>query len=196
MRTTPHSTLLNAGRRGLLKKGLVGGALLSLGGAGWLAFRGSKLIALPPEGLQVLSPRQYAVVHALAECLIRPQPPFPSVEELRVAFEVDKILVKVDVTARDEVTALLELFENGLAQALFGARTQPFTQLSLDERERVAFEWRDSRLAVRRTGFRALRGLVMAAYFGNPKSHAAANYPGPPSAFHDPEAPVWKGVEE
>jgi hypothetical protein len=33
----------------------------------------------------------------------------------------------------------------------------------------------------------------MAAYFGNEKTWAAMNYPGPPSDVYDPAAPVWKG---
>lgn len=193
MGTTPHSTISHHSRRGVLTKGLFGGAFLLLGGSGWLAARGSKLVALPDEGLKVLSPRQYAVLHAFAECMLPAEGKFPSAEALRVAYQGDKILGLVDVTARDELTALLELFENALANAIFGQRFRPFTQLSVEERERVALEWRDSALSVRRTGFRALRGLVMAAYYGNPRTFAAVGYPGPPEGFHDAQAPVWKG---
>jgi|CXWL01.1.fsa_nt_gi hypothetical protein len=193
MGTTPPSTLRNPSRRGVLTKGLLGGAFLLLGGSGWLAFRASKLIPLPSEGLKVLSPRQYAVLHAFAECMLPAAGKFPSVHELRIAYEGDKILAMVDVTTQKELTALLELFENALANAIFGQRFQPFTQLSVEERERVALEWRDSALAVRRTGFRALRGLVMAAYYGNPATFAAVGYLGPPEGFHDADAPVWKG---
>jgi len=33
----------------------------------------------------------------------------------------------------------------------------------------------------------------MAAYYGNPITWPAVGYPGPPKAFHDPNAPLWKG---
>lgn len=180
-------------RRGVLKKGLFGGALLFLGSTGLLVSRASKYVPLPDERLKVLSPRQYAVLHALAETLISSGGAFPQAEKMRVAFEADRILERVDVTAQSEITALIELFENALANAIFGQRFRPFTQLEPAEREKVAQEWRDSKLAVRRTGFRALRGLLMAAYYGNPAVFAAIGYAGPPEGFHDANAPVWKG---
>ncbi|MBX7114141.1 MAG: gluconate 2-dehydrogenase subunit 3 family protein [Myxococcaceae bacterium] len=188
----PHSPT-SPTRRGVLKKGLFGGALLLLGSSGWLASRATKRVPLPEEGLKVLSPRQYAVLHALAEALIPASGAFPSAEKLRVAFEADRILERVDVTAQTEITALIGLFENALANAIFGQRLRPFTQLEPTEREKAALEWRDSRLAVRRTGFRALRGLLMAAYYGNPAVFAAIGYAGPPQGLHDAHAPVWKG---
>ena len=57
-------------------------------------------------------------------------------------------------------------------------------------------EWRDSRLTLRRTGYRALRGLALAAYYGNPATWIAVGYGGPPPGIHDPNAPVWKGGDE
>ena len=53
---------MQTSRRSLLKKGLFGGAVLAVGGAGFLASRGTKRVALPPEGLKVLSEDEYAVV--------------------------------------------------------------------------------------------------------------------------------------
>lgn len=181
------------GRRSFLKRGLVGSALLALGGGAALFFRPGKEVALPPEGLLALSPREYAVVTALAGRMILPTGAFPPIEQVRVAFNADRILTKVDATALTEMKQLLNLFENALPNFLFGLRLAPFTQLSEADQDAVLAEWNRSGVALRRTGYTALRGLVLAAYFVRPETWAAAGYPGPPQGFHDPTAPVWKG---
>lgn len=180
-------------RRGFLKKGLIGGAVLALGGGAGLFLRGGKEVALPTEGLQALSPREYAVVMALAARMIRPSGAFPTIEAMQVGLNADRILTKVDDTALMEMKQLLNLFENALPNFLFGLRFAPFTQMAGEEQDVVLHEWITSGLEVRRTGYHALRGLVLAAYFVKPESWVATGYPGPPKGFHDPNAPVWKG---
>jgi len=106
---------------------------------------------------------------------------------------VDTILSMQDESARIEVQRLLLLFENALPNFLLAGRTQPFTQLPVELQERVLLEWRDSRITLRRSGYLALRTLVNAAYYASPAVWPALKYPGPPSGFHDPSAPVWKG---
>ena len=179
-------------RRGFLKKGLFGGALLALGGAGWLFTRPSA--ATPaPDGLKVLDAREYAVMHAIVQRLIPAHAHFPSPDSLRTTVACDGVLAMLEEVTQNEVKQLLMLFENALPNFLFARRTKPFTQLGVDEQDVVLAEWRDSRLTLRRTGFLALRGTVMAAYYGNAETWAAVGYSGPPAGIHDPNAPVWKG---
>lgn len=180
-------------RRSFLKRGLFGGLLLSLGGGAWLALKRSALVEIP-TGLQVLDARSYAVVRALVDRFVPPDVAFPPPESIGTAKAVDDILMLVDPTARAEVVQLLRLFENALPNFLLGWRTAPFTQLTPDEQTQVLSEWRDSRFALRRSGFLALRSLVMAAYYGQSATWPAMRYPGPPPGFHDPLAPVWKGA--
>lgn len=180
-------------RRGFLKKGLFGGALLALGGGGFLATRPSVELPLPTEGLLVLSASEYAVINALSARFIPVRSGFPTVEEIRVAFNCDRILTQVDDTAVREVKQLLMLFENALANFLFGRRTKPFTALSVPEQETVLAEWKNSKVTIRRTGFLALRSMIVAAYYGSSKTWEAVGYPGPPAGLHDPNAVVWKG---
>src|SRR5262249_47486694 len=78
-------------RRSLLKRGLLGGSLLALGGMGFLALRGGRAVPLPPEGLRVFSPREYAVLDAVARRLVRPRKGWPTVDELGVALAADRI---------------------------------------------------------------------------------------------------------
>ena len=179
-------------RRSVLKRGLFGGALLAVGGGTVLAFRGSKLVPVSAEGLEVLDQVEYSVVAALARRIVVPAKG-PSVDEVRVAFNFDRVLGRASGDARKEVKQLLRLFENALAGFLFGARTAPFTAMSSEAQDEVLREWRDSRLEVRRTGFTALRTIVMASYYGAEQAWPAASYPGPPMRAIK-ETPVFTGA--
>ncbi len=180
-------------RRVLLKRGLFGGLVLAVGGAGFLSSRGGRSEPLPVGGLKVVSASQYAVLAALCRRFVPARPGFPSVDELGTAVACDGILAQVDATALAELQQLLGLFDNALVGLLFGGRPTPFTALGAEAQDEVLAAWQTSRLAVRRTGFHALRGLVMAAYYGNPKTWGAVGYPGPPPGLTLPDAPEWKG---
>ena len=194
MALAPKMYLPPAGqvRRSFLKRGLVGGAVLALGGGTALFLRSGREYELPPEGLLALSPREYAVIMAMAPRMIAVSGDFPPLEKIRVGFNADRIVTKLDPTALTEMKQLLNLFENALPNFLFGLRLAPFSQMSAADQDAVLSEWAHSSLSVRRTGYTALRGLVLAAYFVKAETWAAMGYPGPPK-LHDPTAPVWKG---
>jgi hypothetical protein len=179
-------------RRDFLKKGLLGGALLLLGGGGFLASRRGAAVALP-AGLKVLNAEEFAVVWALVQHFAPLREGFPAPDSLNTAAAVDGILAMLEEETQTELKKLLMLFENALPNFLFGLRTRPFTQLDPAEQDVVLAEWRDSRLTLRRTGYKALRGITLAAYYGNKAVWPAVGYPGPPPGIHDPDAPVWRG---
>ncbi len=180
-------------RRFLLKRGLWGSALLVVGGAGVLAFRPGKRVPLPPGGLRVFSEREYGVLDALAHRLVGTLPGWPSVEQVGVAQAVDRIAERIESSAQAELKQLLALFDNALSGFLFDGNTQPFTALDAAEQDRLLEHWRDSRLAIRRTGYNALRTLVLAGYFQSPLTWKPIGYPGPDEGFFEPDAPVWFG---
>jgi Gluconate 2-dehydrogenase subunit 3 len=194
MATTPNIYIPPRGesRRGLLSKGLFGGALLLLGGGGALFARGGKSVALPPEGLLVLDARQYATIAAIADRLLPAAPDFPSAEALRIAFKFDRVISTHEPSAQGELKQLLGLFENALPNFLFGQRLTPFSMMDAAAQDAVLHEWQTSSLALRRTGYNALRGLLLATYYGSKETWASVGYPGPPPV-NDPNAPVWKG---
>lgn len=179
-------------RRSLLKRGLWGGALLAVGGAGALAFRGTRLAPPPPEGLQVFDLAQYSVMDAFCRRVVTPLQG-PSAEELRVAFNADRVLTRASPDVQKEVKQLLGLFENALAGLLFAGVTQPFTRLSPQAQDEVIRDWSVSRLELRRTGYQALRTIALASYYGADETWAASSYPGPPRAFWNKDAPVYRG---
>jgi hypothetical protein len=180
-------------RRSLLKRGVLGGALLAAGGAGFLALRTGKRVPPPPDGLRVFSEHEFAVLDALAHRLVAPLPGWPTVEEVGVARAVDRIAERVEPSVQAELKQLLGLFDNALAGFVFGGRTEPFTALDAAAQDRVLVEWRDSRVALRRTGYNALRTLVLAGYYQSPLTWKPIGYPGPDQDFLQPDAPEWFG---
>jgi len=178
-------------RRSLIKRGLLGGGILLLGGAGFLGMRSTRRGKAPPRPLSVLGEDEYAVVEALAARIIAPAKDAPPLDE--VAWNVDQLLAAADPSAQKEVKQLIGLFESALAGFLFGGRITPFTRLEPDEQDQVLREWQQSRLLLRRTGFTALKTLALAGYYSFSSTWAYMKYPGPPKDFHDPSAAVWKG---
>ena len=182
-------------RRGFLKKGLFGGLLLALGGGAFLGTRRGAQVSMP-AGLKVLNATEYAVMWAIVQRFVPARDGFPAADSINTAVGADGIMALLEDVTQGEIKQLLMLFENALPNFLFGGRTSPFTQLNPKEQDEVLAEWRDSRLTIRRTGYRALRGLAIAAYYGNPATWSAVGYPGPLPGIHDASAPQWKGGDE
>ncbi len=182
-------------RRSFLKKGVLGGLILAVGGGGFLASRRGAQVFMP-SGLKVLSAAEYAVMWAIVQRFVPAKEGFPTPDSLNTAVGCDGIIALLEEVTQAEIKQLLMLFENALPNFLFGGRTEPFTQLNPTEQDQVLAEWRDSRITIRRTGYRALRGIAIAAYYGNAASWPSVGYGGPPPGIHDPNAPVWKGGEE
>lgn len=182
-------------RRGFLKKGFFGGLLLALGGGAFLFTRRGAQVAIP-AGLQVLNAQEFAVMWAIVQRFHPVKQGFPAADAINTTVAADNIIALLEEVTQEELKQLLLLFENALPNFLFGGRTSPFTQLDPREQDEVLAQWRDSRLTLRRTGYRALRGLALAAYYGNKATWSAVGYPGPPPGIHEPDAPVWKGGGE
>lgn len=183
---------MSLSRRGLIKRGVFGGALLALGGSGFLATREGLTLPMPVEGLKVLGPREYATLQAFARRAFPARPGWPDADSAQVALTADGLLARNDASIANEVKQLLGLFDNALAGFLFAGRTTPFSRLSPEEQDAVIADWRDSKLVVRRSGYQALRTLVYSAYYMHPAATAACGFIRP-EGFHDPNAVAWKG---
>lgn len=168
-------------RRTIVRGGLVSLLLVGLGGVG-LALQKSQLIALPKEGLRVLTPEQYAVLCAIAARICPPKAPgVLDAQELGVGLTIDRMLEYADDDLKAGITTALGIFESGLVGAAFLERTAPFTTLSPELQDRVLIAFRESKVAVRRTIFRSFAGLVGSVYYGDPRVWPSIGYPGPPS---------------
>ena len=169
-----------AGRRSFLKKGLVGAALLAIGGGTLLATRRT----VPPAALagvfRVFSREELAVLLAIAERLVPPRAEFPRPAAIGLAARLDAVAAQADPATQKELRQLVRLFESALAGFLLDGEARLFTASPPERQDRRIAAWARSRIALRRTGHRALRRLVLAAYYSSPETWDAVGYPGPP----------------
>jgi hypothetical protein len=165
-------------RRSFLKKGLIGGALLALGG-GALAVYPSKEVGVATAPLEALEPRAFQVLVAFASRVITASGSNP----VTIAHGADHTLSYALPETQEAINKLLGLFENALPGLLFDGRLQPFTRLSAQAQDAVLESWRTSRIELRRTGYQALRKLVLAAYYMEESSWGPLAY-APPRGFN------------
>ena len=158
-----------------------GALLLALGGVG-LALQPSVHRAAR-QSLLSLDPASFSVLVALAETVCPAVGDLPGAWDLGVPERVDEHLATLHpADARDVHRALL-LLENGLFGLLLDGRPRTFTASDPEARRDVLTRWRDSRLTVRRSAYRALVSLVSSSYWSLPRTFAVMGYPGPPAVF-------------
>lgn len=129
----------------------------------------------------VLSAEEYAILAAVADRVCpQPRAGVPGATALDIASVADAVFSRASEDAQDGVKMALRIFENGLTGALFFERVTPFTALSAEDQDRTLEAFRTSKVAVRRTIFRALSGLVGSLYYGHPDTWPGIGYGGPP----------------
>jgi hypothetical protein len=170
-------------RRGFLKKGLLGGALLAIGGGTGIALRSTRM-GNPAQGpLRLLSPEEHAVMAAIAARVVPGEGApagWPSAEALDCAGKVDRLLATAHPTVGLEFKRLLRLFENGLVGLFTSGHPTPFTRLGPAEQDARLEAWRRSGVALLRSGYTALVRLANATYYSSPQVYSLVGYPGPP----------------
>jgi hypothetical protein len=169
-------------RRSFLKRGLLGGLLLSTAGGLGLALFPSRIDKKPTRKLLVLDERRFAVLAAVAARTVRAE----GADPVEIAHLVDQSFSMRGPEMQKDFVQALTLLENALAGFLFDGRGKPFTRLTPEAQDAVLMNWRDSRLAVRRGGYKVLSSLTRAAYYAQPSSWAGVNYPGPPTISGQP----------
>ena len=177
-------------RRAFLKTGLVGGALLALGGTG-LALFPTRHLAAPTRPLRVLDDRGFQVMVAVAGRVIID----PGSDPVVIAEGVDELATRLPVEVQRDILRLLGLFESALGGLLLDGRALPFTRLPPDAQDRVLARWRSSRLALRRSGYRGLKQLCNLAHYAQPRSWAAVGFP-PPTSVGEPYDDSKMGTPE
>jgi hypothetical protein len=135
----------------------------------------------PARPLRALDPEAFAVLAAVADRLCPGGEGLPKARELEVAEKVDALLAAMDPAMVADVQVVLSLIENALAGLLFEGRWTTFTAALPEAQDRILEAWRSSRVYARRSAFKAVHGLVTAAYWGSPEVHARVGYPGPPT---------------
>ncbi len=169
----------SASRRRLLQVGLGGAALLGLGGLGfWLWRPHSARVA--PSDLKALDAGAWQILAAVAACICPEGKGFPSADTIGVASRVDALLAGLHPTTVSEIRQLLGLLENPASGLLLDGRIGSFSGADSETQAKILAGWRDSDIAVKRAGFKALSGLCASVYYSHPDVYAHVGYPGPP----------------
>jgi len=182
----PHSRsaspAADLGRRRFLKRGLIGGVLLV--GAGTLPFAFRSTLRRTPRGpLRLLTAEEYAVLAAVAARLAPGDgagPSWPTAESLDCAGKIDALLARLHPDAGSELRQLLRLFESSAVGLVVAGSPRPFTRATPAEQDARLQAWRTSRVTLLRSGYQAMKRLVVATYYSSPEVYALVGYPGPP----------------
>lgn len=161
-------------RRSFLKTGLLGGALLALGGTS-LALFPTRHQGSPSHPLRVLGEGPFQVMVAVARRMVTD----PGADPVAIAEQVDVLATCLPPEVQRDIVKLLGLFESALGGLLLDGHLLPFTRLSPEDQDRVIERWRTSRIALRRSGYQALKKLSYLAHYVEPWSWAAIGFPSP-----------------
>jgi hypothetical protein len=83
--------------------------------------------------------------------------------------------------AQHELSQLFALLDLDVARRAFAGVAPPWHEATEAEVGAFLARWQQSGWALKRSAYDALHQLVLAAWYGNPRSWAAIGYPGPPA---------------
>lgn len=165
-------------RRRFLRVGIAGGLVLGAGGIFAWQTSGYDVPDSVRRRLRYLSPKEYRVVEAAAEQLVRTtDAAFPPPGEVETALTFDALLEGLEPFDRRDVGRLLQLLEHALPT--WAGQPGRFTRLASEERDAVLEAMRTSERELIRAGFEGLKSLVVLAYFRHERTWPALEYAGP-----------------
>lgn len=166
-------------RRRFLRVSLLSSALISTGLLLERCFRGGASVG----GLACFSAKEYRVLHAVARRMLHGASPkvvasllTPGEVGVDVARWADGYVARLHEVLREDLRGLLQLLEHSTWLLGRGGR---FTALADEAQDAVLRDWQQSRLALRRQGFQALKSLCCLAYYQDERSFAGIGYSGP-----------------
>jgi len=167
-------------RRTLLKAGLVtGGALVF---TRWI-YTSTTAPTGSRSRLTALDGNAEAIIAAVAAVLLKGALPVGNdAREARaeVVAGVDTAVNGLPPGVRKELDQLFSLLSFAPSRSLVAGVWSPWSEASEESVENFLASWRDSRFALLQSGYGALHQLVMAAWYGNPRSWPGIGYAGPP----------------
>ncbi|MSP62225.1 MAG: hypothetical protein EXR72_18210 [Myxococcales bacterium] len=165
-------------RRRFLRRTLLGGALLTLGGTLLRHASGYTLDPAIAARLRLLSQKEYLILAAICRRMLAPdEGGAASPDEIEAALVIDGYLAGLPEAITSDVRALLHLVEH--TPFLFSLRFARFTRLDAAAQDAVLEGWATSRIDLRRRGFQALKALAMLGYYDDPRTFAILDYTGP-----------------
>ena len=132
-----------------------------------------------PASLRCLSPRELAIVRAVALRVLDGAEPDPHQDGADAAQQcqfIDAYLAGLDGGLRSDVKALFSLLE--LYPTVTGYFTR-FSRLRAAAQDAVLTSWESSRSALLRQGMQALKAMCFLAHYQDERSFASLGYTGP-----------------
>ena len=158
-------------RRTLLKAGLVGGALLAVGG-------GAALLAGRDPAADRATVLRAVVPAILAGAL--PESGEARREAIGRAVEgVGTAIAGLSPAAQKEIGQLFSLLALAPGRLALAGVSSPWDEASVEQVSAFLQDWRTHRLALMQSGYHALHDLVFGAWYGDERSWAAIGYGGP-----------------
>jgi len=167
-------------RRQFLKTGLVGSMALAAVGAWYWhrrhgVGRSGRAAVLDADGR--------AIVAAVAPLLLAGALPEGAARNSAIVATVDGVeraIGGLGAAAQEEVGNLFALLGFAPTRVLVAGVLHPWAKASGEEIASFLTAWRFSRFQLLQSGYAALHDLVLGAWYGNPDSWPAIDYPGPP----------------
>ncbi len=164
-------------RRTLLGLGLLGGAVLAVGG-------GAVFLGRSPAWFQGrLQPAGRLVFRAVARAVLDGSLPAEPEGQARA---LDDQLARLDVTlsalppaTQTEIDRLLTLLASAPGRRMLAGLAAAWEVASVAELQQALQGMRASRLLLKRQAYHALRDLTHAAFFADPAHWSRLGYPGP-----------------
>jgi hypothetical protein len=166
-------------RRTFLQRGLLGGALLALGGGTTLALRRSRIRYRAVAPVYVLDDRAFNVMATVVSRIMIAE----GADPVDITHTIDQALARAVPEAQQDIIRLLRLLDNALTGFLLDGRLVPFTELDGFHQDAALLAWRDSRLTLRRGGYKILKNLSTTSFYRKNPSWKLVGYPGPPDSL-------------
>lgn len=161
-------------RRRFLVLGLTGAVALAAAGA-WTWLRRPRDAHAADEAATIVA----AIVPAMLEGAL------PGGLERTAAIRetvdgVGRAIAGLPPATRTELEHLFALLAIPIGRRVFAGVEAPWREASQAEVERFLDVWRTSGWSLKRSAYDAFHQLIIAAWYGNPRSWGAIGYPGPP----------------
>ncbi len=118
-----------------------------------------------------------AIAPVLLDGALPPERRAGAIEDVIAGVEI--AISRLPPATRAELRELFDLLGFWPARVLAAGVWSPWAEADAAEIETFLAGWRASWIGLLRTAYLALHELVMAAWYGNPKSWARIGYPGP-----------------
>ena len=164
------------------RRGFMSGsaALMLTAGAGLATLTGcSRQTA---ADYRYLTDDDVALLTALAPVILGPAYPGTLAEQAdkRLLASLDRTIHNLNGFARKELLQLLQMLASAPLRLALGAPFSGWQQASAEDVEDFLQNWRNSSVAVKRTGYSVLCKLFSLVWYAQPENYALAGYPGPP----------------